>query len=101
MDYTVLKKPLTEKAMSKQAIASDGELKGVLAISIGDVIASGGVEGWNDLLSTRLTGTELLTDISWRVVGSKGNTLHVEARGDVSMIEAEWPVELRRQGCRC
>ena len=42
-----------------------------------------------DLLSDLATGTELLSDISYSVVGHSGNTLELTVRGDINLIEVD------------
>lgn len=78
-NYRVLTAPLTAKDK-----ATNGWVKGVVAIDLSDFIDSGGLEGTLDLLSERLIGNECLMDIHYRVVGHEGNTLHVEVEGDAS-----------------
>jgi hypothetical protein len=40
-------------------------------------------EGWLDILSSAVTGDELLMDISYKVVGIIGETLLIQVSGDV------------------
>jgi len=46
-------------------------------------------EGVLDVLSEAATGTELLGDISYKVVGHEGDTLHIEVSGDIELVDAE------------
>ena len=43
-------------------------------------------ESFLDLISERLTGSELLMNIDYDVVGHEGNTLHMKVGGDPSEI---------------
>lgn len=45
------------------------------------------LEGVLDLLSEKATGTELLSDISYKVVGHHGNSLKVEVTGSIESID--------------
>lgn len=73
-------------------------------------------EGVLDLLSEKATGTELLSDISYSVIGHSGNTLSILVTGDIDLIDVEscedavnpaaaadfpeksWKIEIRRAG---
>ncbi len=92
MRYNVLKKPLTKTAIKAQ-LAGTGKryhgepgepwpgIDGVVAIGLSEVVDRD-FEQFLDLLSERLTGTELLENIDYDVVGHDGNELHILVSGD-------------------
>jgi len=64
----------------------DGFVHAVVAIDI-DEINKADYEHFLDLISRRLVGSELLQDISYRIVGYKSpGTIHLEVTGDASAI---------------
>ena len=69
-------------------IDNDGFIAVKVEIELSDIIDSS-LEEFLDLLSEKATGTELLSNISYAVVGHTGNTLEVTVTGDVSSIEVE------------
>lgn len=78
-----LERPLTIDAMRA---APDGSVRGVVAISLTDVI-DGDYEAFLDALSRRLVGSTLLNDVSHRLVGARrGNEILVEVSGDASLV---------------
>lgn len=79
--YELRTKPISKKEL-KQAIRAGEWVKGIVAIDLSDCFE--GFETFLDLCSEALTGTCLLQDINYTVVGAKGNTLHVEVEGDPS-----------------
>ena len=98
-DYEVLEKPLTKKQMKKQiADGTNSYVSGVVAVDLSDFIDND-LEGVLDLLSDRLTGSPLLSDINYEVVGHEGSTLHVRVNGDVGLIEALWQTTAQRKRC--
>lgn len=82
----VLKKPLSFKQM--QIENDQGKpVSGVIAVRLLDIVA-GDAEEFIDLISDKLTGSDLLTNIDYEVVGHEGNTLWLEVTGDASEIVA-------------
>lgn len=79
MDYKLLHKPLSRKKLYKPIVS------GVVPIDL-DEIVDRDIEEFLDLLSFRLTGSTLLMDIEYKVVGHAGDTIHIEVNGDPSMI---------------
>lgn len=80
--YTLLRKPLTLAAVLKRRGKSRGTyVSGVVAVSLEEVVESN-QEGFNDVLSERLVGDDVLMDIGYEVVGHRGNTLHIKVTGD-------------------
>jgi hypothetical protein len=77
--YTLLTQPLTSKDCDAK-----GWVRGVIPLDLSDLIDND-LEGVLDLMSERLTGGPLLSDISYRVRGHDGNTLHIEVEGDAGM----------------
>lgn len=80
----VISEPLTVKEMKRRSDAN-GYLVGVVAIDLSDAIDND-LEGWLDILSEKLTGSPLLMDISYGVVGHDGDELHVKVTGDISQV---------------
>jgi hypothetical protein len=88
--YTLLHKPLSKESIRTQLDAAPNEhIRGVVAVELSDLIDNYS-DGVLDLLSEKLTGTELLTDIHYKIVGFAGETtLHVEVSGDLSQINLD------------
>ena len=83
MEY--LTKPMTVEEMKKN-MNNDCFIKGNVAINLSDAIDND-LEGFLDILSENLTGSPLLMDISYKVVGCEdGDMLIIEVIGDVSNI---------------
>jgi hypothetical protein len=75
---------LTIEEMKARA-DEDGFIWGIIAVELGD-FTDREFEGVLDHISMLLTGTELLSDFGWSVIGHCGDTLHLYVHGDVSMI---------------
>lgn len=73
--------------LMEEALEGDnnGYIEGVVAVELSDIIDRD-FDGFLDLLSEKLTGTELLMDINYQVVGHDENILFINVRGDVSDI---------------
>jgi hypothetical protein len=66
-----------------------GYITGTVAIDLGDVI-DGDLEAFLDLLSEALTGSGLLMDINYRLVGvDDDHTMRLEVTGDPQQIQAD------------
>lgn len=89
-NYKVLDKPLSVKELSDLSKKDEsGFITGVVPIDLDTLVEDGfDYEQFLDAISERLTGSVLLQDISYRVVGHDGNTLHIEVHGDPSSILA-------------
>jgi hypothetical protein len=89
MEYKLLDKPLTIEEMRKMAEAGvPGGLfvTGVVAVDLNDIIDND-LDGFMDHLSELLTGTEILMNIDYDVVGyEEHNVLHIKVSGDVSAV---------------
>lgn len=79
----VLEDPLSyDQAVRMMKKHPEKYIRGVIAIDLGSII------GWDeehflDVISTKLTGTELLQDINYRIVGHESpSTLFLEVEGD-------------------
>lgn len=85
-NVVVMQKPYTMEQM-KEAFRgeNDGYITGVVAVDLSDVIDND-LEGFLDLISYKMTGTELLMDITYNVVGHEEDMLFIRVRGDVSNI---------------
>jgi hypothetical protein len=81
--YEILKKPLKLKAADRE-----GWLTGVIAVDLSEIIDLD-LEQFLDLIAVRLSGSELLCDIDYAVVGHAGDELHLKVSGDTSMMRDE------------
>lgn len=87
--YTVLYKPLTERQIVqaiKNSVPVDGYISEVIAVDLSEIVDAGGLEGFLDLISNRLTGSDLLMNVDYVVVGHEGDELHLRVSGDASGI---------------
>jgi hypothetical protein len=86
--YILLHQPLFKKAIRDFLDANpDGYIRGVVAMDLSDLIDND-FESILHMMSEKLTGTELLTDIHFKIVGFVGETtLHIEVSGDLSQID--------------
>jgi hypothetical protein len=86
--YTVLQQPLSKKAIRDFSDAKPGNyIRGIVAMDLSDLIDND-FEGILHLMSEKLTGTGLLTDIHFKIVGFEDDTkLHIEISGDLSQID--------------
>lgn len=76
---------LSEQTMRKM-MKEDNRISGIAYIDINDMI-NGNIEDFNDLLSEQLTGTDLLTDISYEIIGIADNqTALIYVTGDAANI---------------
>jgi hypothetical protein len=72
-------------------------IKGIVRMDITD-IADDGFETFLDNLSEKLTGTDILMDISYRVVGHERNSVLIEVIGDASEILYNDAGEIGQEG---
>lgn len=80
----VRKIPLRQDQAERMMEDHGGYIEGTVAIDI-DYMINNDSESFLDLLSQKLTGTELLQDISYRVVGHKSpGTIYMQVRGNPS-----------------
>jgi hypothetical protein len=86
-----LPEPLSRAEMAAK-VRHDEYVSGVVAIDIGDIIELD-LEGVLDELSLRLTGTELLTDITHKIVGHDGDTLWIEVTGGAAEVIGAMGIE--------
>lgn len=82
---TVLDRPYTTEQLRALRAEGDGYVSGVIALSV-DTIAEADYERFLDLISTELTGTDLLMDLSYAVVGTRGELILLNVTGDPSTI---------------
>ena len=89
----VLAEPLSLEQIRDMASENDGWVTGVVSVDLAEVI-DGDIEVFNDILSERLTGGGLLSDIGYRVVGlgESINELLIEVSGDAAMILDDAPL---------
>lgn len=84
-DNIPLAAPLTA-AEARDAVGADGMLSGVVLVDL-DLFLENDLEGVLDALGTALVeGGEILEQISYEVVASRGNELFVRVTGDPSSI---------------
>lgn len=76
--------PMTESEMKKVILSDDPYIKENVYIEMNDLI-NNDFEQLMDLMSSKITGTELLMDINYRIVGLHDEyTMIVEVTGDIS-----------------
>ena len=80
----ILGKPLTKKAM-KVIKNKDNIVEGIISVCLADVIDND-LESFLDEISEKLTGSPLLMDINYSIVGGAGQTIFLKVSGDVSEI---------------
>lgn len=83
-----LDEPLTHDDVLKLA-DKNGYITGVVRVALSEVIEND-IEGFLDILSERLLETDMLSELSYRIVGVEdGRTLLVEVYGHVEELDAE------------
>lgn len=76
--------PMTESEMKEVILSGDPYIKENVYIEMNDLIDND-FEQLMDLMSSKITGTELLMDINYRIVGLHDEyTMIVEVTGDIS-----------------
>ena len=82
----VMEEPYTIGQM-KEAVRGEnyGYMTGVVAVDLSEII-EGDLESFLDLLSEKLTDTELLMDVTYEIAGFEENGLFLKVTGDVSNI---------------
>ena len=78
---------LTRQQMERQ-LYEMGQCSGVVAVDLNDII-DGDLESFLDLLSTLLTGSPMLSDIEYKVVGADAGDVLIEVDGDPTLILAD------------
>ena len=76
--------PLSMHELRAASDAGEGA-RGVVRVSIDDVISLS-PDGFLDMLSRLLTGSELLSDVDYKVVGAEDGDILIEVSGDQSQI---------------
>lgn len=66
----------------------DGWVTGIVEIKFDELVDNNSA-GVRCILSVRLTGSERLMSVAYRVIGNKGDTLQVEVTGDATAIWLE------------
>lgn len=83
--------PYTKQQLVKWARnVKSRDITGVICVSLDEIIDhcdGGGLEAFLDLLTERLVGDEILSDISYEVEGHDGDTLHVRVTGSLDYFE--------------
>jgi hypothetical protein len=80
----VLFQPLTIEQIRERKDGDD-YITGVVAVDLGEVIDTD-LEGFLNLISERLTDTDILMGVSYNVVGHEEDTLWIEVTGDTKEI---------------
>ena len=83
-------KPMSAQEMQKQIELehTKGFIHGVVGVTLDDLI-NNDIEWLDDLISQALTGTLLLMDISWVVVGYEKDRIFLRVSGDASEAISE------------
>jgi len=81
----VLRKPLSMTAMKKLAKKNNGWIYGVVLVYLSEVMRLD-LDGLLDLISNRLTGTDILMQASYEIVGHTQDTILLFVEGDASAI---------------
>ena len=81
----VLRKPLSMTAMKKLAKKNNGWIYGVVLVYLSEVMRLD-LEEFLDLISMRLTGTDILMQASYEIVGHTQDTILIFVEGDASAI---------------
>ena len=81
----VLRKPLSMTAMKKLAKKNNGWIYGVVRVNLSEIL-NFELEGLLDLISMRLTGTDILMQASYEIVGHTQDTILLFVEGDASAI---------------
>ena len=86
MSKSKLPLPYTLEQMKKMSKRNKhGQITGVVRVDIDKIIHCDQDE-FLDLLSNALTGSDILGDIAYRVVGHDGNTIRIEVTADPSLV---------------
>lgn len=80
----LITEPMTIQQLKAEA-TEDGWIEGVIPVDL-STFTDNDLESLLDILSEQLTGSPLLSQISYHVVGHEGNTLHIRVEGDISLI---------------
>lgn len=84
----ILREPLT-KAQIIERQDESGFIKGVVPVPLSSAIDND-LEGWLDIISEKLTGSSLLTNSTYTVVGFEAeNVLLVEVSGSTEMLDLD------------
>lgn len=76
---------LTPKQM-QEMMDTDGHITGIVAVDLSTII-NDNIESLNDLVSEALTGTELLLDINYEIIGIQNRqTILLQVTGDATDI---------------
>jgi len=67
---------------------TDGRVKGIVEVGVYELIAADGFDDFRTKLSERLTGSLLLKDVRYQLLGLDGGFLYFEVSGDASEILA-------------
>lgn len=85
----ILEQPYNHEELKKLVNEDDGLVEGIVVTEIGDFIDND-LEGVLDMLSEKLIGDSLLTDIDYEVVGTIGDNILVRVNGFAEHIAEEY-----------
>ena len=90
MSYNVLTEHLTIEQMQELSKNDpNGYIEGVISFDLKDAIDND-FEGFLDIISEALTGTDILMDLNYSVVGAgPDGSIHLKVSGDPSSILGE------------
>ena len=78
---------LTNTQMREQAEQNDNYVEGVVSVALGDLVGVD-FEDFLDIIATLLTGSDLLMNISYSIVGCDVDkqVIHLQVTGDASQV---------------
>lgn len=83
MNFDLTALPLSHKAIKEQLSADSTYITGVVGMDL-DSIINHNLETFLNDLAKKLIGSVLITDMTYKVVGSSGETIFIEVTGDVT-----------------
>lgn len=89
-----MRRPYSMRFLNKQPVGA--RVTGVVKLTLNEVLDAG-FEGFLDLISTRLIGSELLSDSSYKAVGTtRSGDLLIEVSGDPTLaVEGVFRISIR------
>lgn len=84
-NINVMEHPFTEQQMRKAVDRDEPYMEGIVVVCLDDLMENGYEEN-TSLLSEKLTRSDLLMDVTWKIAGygDDGQTLYLSVRGDVT-----------------
>jgi len=69
-----------------EMMKKDGRVKGIVAMGVYELVTADGFDGFKTKLSERLTGSLLLQDVQYQLLGLDDGFLYFEVSGDASCM---------------